>query len=217
MAKKFKAVIIGEVSHFNRALQREAARSLSELKKAGFRHVGLEMLPRDIDVKNSDKMLHHTGEYYDGHAVVIQEALRLNMTILPLDMPYDKQSTYQDEDTLYTARNQWMANAAIKEINNGSKIVLYMHYGHSINGTASHNIPDANGIKYMLSNAGIPTLNIQLMGGPLTNLANEQCTPKRRLSTSVLAQRDGVQNKLFSVPGNQGVDHIVHLPQNCTL
>jgi len=223
LARGAKVVILGEVSHQTPSLQQEIGRSLQYFKRAGFTHFGMEMLSTDVNANNPrDAIDHISNTFGNGHAQVYRKAKQLNFSAISLDMPYEKQSQYpateSGSENQYLDRNKWMSNEIIKAINKGAKSVIYMHYGHSINGTSKTDIPDSNGIQSMLKNSGINTVNIQFIGGDWSR-PNSVCVPFSggRLRTSAEAQRDGVQNTLFSIPGNPkiGVEFIVHVPQNC--
>lgn len=216
LAGKNKVVILGETSHSNFSFQNEIVIALKNLKLAGFTHIGMEMLPTNININDVNLLQKHAQEYYyKGHAFIVKQAIQLNLKIVPLDMPYDQQSNYKNPEKLYKDRNLWMTTAAHKILKQGHKIILIMHYGHSINGTPTHDIPNRNGIQSMLKNLGVSSTNIKLVGGLWGDKKGINCISHGRLPVSIQAQKNGLQNMLFSVKGSLGVDFTVHVPQEC--
>ncbi len=212
-----KVVILGEVSHHSAAFKTEVIRALAELKQLGYTHLGLEMLPSDVPA-NIAQAIQHMKNYWNGHEIVIAEAARLNIKIVGLDMPYSQQSQIADHDEQYLQRNHHMAKQAQTVLRSGHRMMVYMHYGHSINGTSRNNTPTKNGFKSLMQSAGYPTLNIQLQGGELTD--NGICSKGGILPISIQAQKSNQQNSRFAVNTagkNTGTDYSIHLPQNCAV
>ncbi len=217
LAGTSKVVILGETSHANRAFQHEVVRALGEFKKAGFSHLGIEMLPTGSKVSLTEKMITQIiSYYYATHELVFREAKRLNLTIVPLDIPYDIQNgDYNNQDAkLYLDRNHWMAREAIKVLSKGHKMVLFMHFGHAMSGVGNLQVPDKNGVHSLLKAKGFNAVNIQLGGG---GWESKVCSGEPRFPESIEAQEHKVQNSRFSVAGGAGVDYFVHLPQNCKI
>jgi hypothetical protein len=211
-----KAVILGESHHSTPAYQDEVARSLNELRRLGFTHFGLEMLQTDVNIGNDKTTVEHINNtFFPGHARIYQEAKRSGFTVVPLDMPISKQQSYgsNDLDRRYADRNHWMLKSAMKYLGAQHKMVLFMHHGHALGSRSSIRTPDKGGLRSLLQAKGISTIYIQIAGGAWT----DSICSLRGYTTSNLAQRDNVQNTRFATTGGAGVDHIIHLPQNCTV
>jgi hypothetical protein len=212
----YKAVILGESHHATVAYQNEVASSLKELKRLGFTHFGLEMLQTDLS-SSSDKtnMENIRDTFYPGHVRVYEAAIHANFKIVPLDMPIAQQQAYKASSLQkrYRDRNHWMAKAALKDLNAGHKMVLFMHHGHAIGSTGNLRVPDNHGVSQLLKSKGIPTVYIQIAGGAW----NDSTCSNRGSDVSNRAQLDNTQNTRFSTKGGMGIDHVIHLPQNCSV
>ncbi len=211
-----KAVILGESHHATRAYQDEITTSLKQFRRLGFTHFGLEMLQTDVNV-NSDKAVAKQIDeaFYPGHVQVYQEAKRSNFTIVPLDMPISQQQAYATKslDKRYGDRNHWMVKAAMKYLSAGHKMVLFMHHGHAMGKTGNLQVPDKDGVRSLLKAKGISTTYIQIAGG---TWSENTCSP-RSSAVSNRAQLKSMQNTLFISSGEVGIDHVVHLPQDCSV
>ncbi len=210
-----KAVILGESHHHTPDYQEEVAQSLKKLRSLGFTHFGLEMLPSDVNVDNDKARVEQLKSHFEaGHAKVYQEAKRTGFTVVPLDMPYSKQQTYPDPagGRCYIDRNHWMVKTAMKTLGARHKMVLFMHHGHAF-GKGSLQTPDKEGVRSLLKAKGISTVYIRISGGR----AKSFCTTAISTPVVNLAQRDNVHHTRFATAGGIGIDHVIHLPQSCTV
>lgn len=215
LAGSSRAVILGETHHHTREYQLEIVNSLIAFKKLGFSHFGMEMLHSDWNVTRTQSTADKISSHFEPeHALVFNEAIRLNLTVIPLDMPYDKQDEYGNfTEKRYRDRNYWMAKEAQKVLNKGHKMVLFIHLGHALSGTGSLEIGDKDGVRALLKAKSISTSLIQLAGGKWDgDMCLSRVTP-----ASALAQHQNLHNTRFSTTGAHGIDHVVHLPQNCKI
>ncbi|MCP5079645.1 MAG: hypothetical protein GY951_16525 [Psychromonas sp.] len=208
-----QVVMLGENHHYYPEYQDEVVKSLQQLKQLGYTHFAMEMLQSDQDVSNSKSSIYNLEDCFSiGHSKIYKQAKSLGFSIIGLDMPLSKQQTYNTPRRLYKERNYWMVDELLNNLKPNHKVVVFVHHGHALGSTGNLRVPDEHGMIALIKRKNISLVYIQIAGGHLGDVCGGRIS-----AIANEAQKQSTQNKRFVTTGGLGIDHVIHLSQNCTV
>ncbi|MCG7565790.1 hypothetical protein MHM95_05755 [Pseudoalteromonas sp. CnMc7-15] len=167
MAGNSRLFIISESSHHPAAYKYEAIRALKELKKAGFTHFAMEMLPLSLREKVNtyqqtgkglETLKHHFDQNWSwtsgaatGYLELVKAASSLGLKVVPLDMPIELMDIIENKCNWnqvesegcrdsHTHRNYLWAEIINETLSKSPqyKVVAYMHRYHAFKAGVKH-------------------------------------------------------------------------------
>ena len=190
MAGNARLVMLGESSHNPAIYKFEAIKALKELKKLGFTHFAIEMLPRSMQDKvefyqRTGSGFNFIQQYFDeywarGYLVpqaygeLVKAARKVGLKIIALDLTLEEMDAidascgfdYAEAKKCFdshTVRNLvWAQNInAIVNQSNQNRVVAYMHRWHAVR-AASYQ----EGLDTLVKVGGVSTIRfIDFIGG----------------------------------------------------
>lgn len=231
-----KVVLFGEDVHTRAKLIHEFVLAMPILKKRGFTHVGLEMLPSKYNEKlkkyvqsgvHATNLYNYLNKFWssnngrpNGYIEIIKKARQLKMQLIGLDWHPDDIKKYEvchDKQASacrapsHLARNKHMAKQIIAHLGANKKIIAYTHYNHTRTiRPLAQPIPGFDvsgiGIKGLLMQKNLNPLFIKLVGGGRSGRSSSKMIND--------AIHDNVDNTRFYIRGKGGKsepDFLVHL------
>lgn len=197
--RSIQVAIFGELDHNTGLYKSELLNALPELRRAGFTHLAMEMLPIFLQKElsrypaNKGKVKAFLTKYWqwgsDANVMaflkIIDKAHSLGMKIVGLDLAPEEHAKYDtcSTDELYNLNGKVCANSSHLERNKvwtnlmhdlaqkGARIVAFMHHWHAV-----ENLYFETGVKELLAQKNIKSATIRMIHPNVyINTAKSRC------------------------------------------